>query len=221
MRYKIKLLCVLLFLLSYVCPVFALTGEEAMTRLMSRLNSADTIKGRLTISYQTGEVYSGIFMYMRPGKMYVKFTDPPGKLIITNGKKLWTYDASTEVCGIQELETTEADKDKENSENHGKDVKPRLMGGISRFFRTYEAKFIEDPSQPAIELVNEGRKYSEVKFVLTKDFIPVNAVFKDINSDGFVIKFFDVKTGEKIAPGVFNFKAPANAQVVKNPLDIR
>jgi outer membrane lipoprotein-sorting protein len=202
----------------YSAPVFALTGDEAMAKLADRLTGAGTIKGKIAISYQSGEIYSGIFMYMHPGKMYVKFTDPPGKLIVTNGKKLWVYDSATDVCGAQELETVEvADKDPEKA----KDIKPKLMGGITRFLKTYETRISENSSQPVIELSNESKKYSEIKFILNPDFMLTSAVFKDREGDGFVIKLSDMKFGENITPGVFNFKAPANAQLVKNPLDIR
>jgi outer membrane lipoprotein-sorting protein len=218
---KIRTIIFVLCLLCYSSSVFALTGEEAMAKLVERLAGADTLKGKITISYQSGEVYSGIFIYMHPGKMYMKFSDPPGKLIVTNGKKLWVYDAATDVCGVQELETEEAGSDKQDNDKQTKGIKPKLMGGISRFLRTYETRFSEGSSQPVIELSNESKKYSEIKFILNPDFMLSSAVFKDKEGDGFMIKLSDVKIGEKITPGVFNFKAPDNAQVVKNPLDIR
>jgi outer membrane lipoprotein-sorting protein len=218
---KIQTIVFVLCLLCYSASVSALTGEEAMAKLIERLAGADTLKGKITISYQSGEIYSGIFMYMHPGKMYVKFTDPPGKLIVTNGKKLWVFDAATDVCGVQELETEEVVSDKQDNDKQTKGIKPKLMGGISRFFRTYETKISENPTQPVIELSNESKKYSEIKFILNPDFMLSSAVFKDKEGDGFSIKLSDVKIGEKITPGVFNFKAPDNAQVVKNPLDIR
>ncbi len=216
---RIHTALVMFFLIICCCPVYALTGDEAMAKLIDRLAGAETIKGKIAISYQSGEAYSGIFIYMHPGKMYVKFTDPPGKLIVTNGKKLWVYDSATDVCGVQELETIEAaDKD---PEKRSKDIRPKLTGGISRFFRTYEARINVDTPLPVIELFNESKKYSEIKFMLNSDYMLTGAVFKDKEGDGFVIKLSDVKLGVSVPPGVFNFKAPANAQVVKNPLDIR
>jgi outer membrane lipoprotein-sorting protein len=215
-----KAILLSLYLMIYSSPVFALTGDEAMAKLVERLAGAETIKGKMAISYQSGEIYSGIFMYMHPGKIYVKFTDPPGKLIVTNGKKLWVYDSATDVCGVQELETVDV-PDKQDTDKQSRDIKPKLMGGISKFFRTYETRISENTSPPVIELYNENKKYSEIKFILNADFMLSSAVFKDKEGDGFLIKFSDVKIGEKITPGVFNFKAPANAQVVKNPLDVR
>jgi outer membrane lipoprotein-sorting protein len=218
---KIRIIIISLFLLYFASSVSALTGEEAMAKLVDRLAGAETMKGKITISYQSGEIYSGIFIYAHPGKMYIKFTDPPGKLIVTNGKKLWVYDSTTDVCGVQELETEEIKPDKDDTEKQTKAIKPKLMGGISRFFKTYEARMSENSSQPVIELSNESKKYSDIKFILNPDFMLSSAVFKDKEGDGFMIKLSDVKIGEKITPGVFNFKAPDNAQIVKNPLDIR
>ncbi|MBN2403647.1 MAG: outer membrane lipoprotein carrier protein LolA [Spirochaetes bacterium] len=192
-----------------------------MAKLIERMDSAETMKGKITISFQSGESYSGVFTYMHPGKIYVKFNDPPGKIIVTNGKKLWVYDSSTDVCGVQELDTEDSESDKEDGDKQSGEIKAKLMGGISKFFRTYEASISENTSQSVIELVNDNRKYSDIKFIVNLEFLLTSAVFKDKNGDGFVIKLSDVKIGEKITPGVFDFKAPANAQVVKNPLDIR
>ncbi len=180
------------------------------------------MKGQLTLTYQSGEVFSGIFMYMNPGKIYIKLTDPPGKLIITDSKKLWVYDSTTDVCGVQELEMKEEDAAKEHGEKQGNDIKTKLRGGIERFLRGYEVKSVSsDPLSYTIEMVSEKRKYSDIKLVIDTNFILVKAVFKDKNEDGFSVKLSDVIFGEKIPPGLFNFNVPANAQVVKNPMDIR
>jgi len=203
-------------IVSLTDPVFPITGDEAIAKFADRLN-AETVKGNLTITYQSGEMYSGIFMYMKPGKMYIKFSDPPGKLIVTNGKRLWVYDSTSAVCGVQELETEGEAKDKGDE-----GLKPRLSGGILGFLHGYNAKIIESPTQKVIELTDESKKYSEVKLILTPDFMLSSVVFKNKGADGgFAVKLSDVRTGEKITPGIFNFKAPSNAQIVKNPLDIR
>lgn len=220
MKYKIILLMLLLIPVSIsinFSAASALTGDEALAKLSEKLANAGTMKGKINISYQSGEIYSGIFMYMQPGKLYVKFTDPPGKLIVTNGKKLWIYDSTTDVCGVQELETYG-----EVSEDNEKQIRPRLRGGIQQFLQGYESTYTSgSSSQNIIELVNPNKIYSDIKFILNSDFMIISAVFKNADGNGFSIKLSDVKTGDKITPGIFNFKAPANAQVIKNPLDVR
>lgn len=199
-----------------------MTAEETISRFNERFASIETMKGQVSVSYQSGEIYSGIFMYSNPGKIYIQFTNPPGKFIVTNGKKLWAYDSSTDVCGVQEMDV-EDEEDKQGNKTQNKDIKPKLKGGIERFIRNYEARLAEpeNPESKIIELVNEKWKYSDIKLFLDQEFLPVKAIFMDKDGDGFIIKLSDIKIGENIVPGIFNFNVPANAQVVKNPLDIR
>ena len=69
--------------------------------------------------------------------------------------------------------------------------------------------------------VSRQLQYSEIKVVLNSDFFPKGMIFKNIDDEGFTIELKDISTGERITPGIFNFDVPADAQVVKNPLDIR
>jgi outer membrane lipoprotein-sorting protein len=216
------LILILTGLLLNASGAVSLEGNEVINKLNERFKSIDTMKGQLTITYQSGEVFSGIFMYMNPGKIYVKLTDPPGKLIITDNKKLWVYDSTTDVCGVQELEMNEEDEDKEAVEKQENDIKTKLRGGIERFLRGYEVIDISgDALSYVIEMVNDKRKYSDVKLFIDAEFMLSKAIFKDKNEDGFSVELSGISTGEIIPPGLFNFNVPANAQVVKNPLDIR
>ncbi|MBN2040266.1 MAG: outer membrane lipoprotein carrier protein LolA [Spirochaetes bacterium] len=223
MRINIFLITLLLII---PLPVFSMTGEEAVQKINESLESFETMKGKLTVSYTSGETYSGIFMYSNPGKIYVKFMNPLEKFIVTNGKKLWAYDSSTDVCGVQDIEIEDEEDDEAGDKKTiGKkpEEEPKLTGGLERFFRNYEPAFIEsgNPEENIIELVNEKWRYTLIKLVLNKDFMLVKAVFTDKNGEGFTVKLSDIKTGENIIPGLFNFNVPANAQIVKNPLDIR
>lgn len=219
---KYRIIFILLTILYHSSYAFPMTGEEAMMKLNERLAGEGTLQGKISISYQSGQTYSGIFMYMKPGKIYVKLTEPPGKLIITNGRRLWVYDSLTDICGVQEMDTEEASSGSEVDNKPGNGIRSKLKGGIQMFFNNYKTKLVSDnPSQYTIELTNESRQYSEIKFVLNSDFMLTSASFNDKNGDGFVIKLSEVKTGEKIAPGLFNFNVPAEAQVIKNPLDVR
>jgi outer membrane lipoprotein-sorting protein len=222
---KYKIFFIILFIFCVSSHAFPMTGEEAMIKLNERLAGAGTLTGKISISYQSGQNYSGIFIYMKPGKIYMKFTEPPGKVIVTNGKKLWVYDSLTDVCGVQEMDTEEvsAEIDPEKKDvKPGTEIRAKLRGGIYYLYKSYETKLISDnPSQYTVELTNESRMYSKIKVVLNSDFMLASASFNDKNGEGFVIKLSDVKSGEKITPGLFNFNVPAEAQVIKNPLDVR
>jgi outer membrane lipoprotein-sorting protein len=47
------------------------------------------------------------------------------------------------------------------------------------------------------------------------------AVFRNEKGDGFAATFSGITVNEPISPGSFDFSVPSNAQLVKNPLDIR
>jgi outer membrane lipoprotein-sorting protein len=222
---KSKIVNIIIFIFFITSYAYSMTGEEAMLKLNERLNSAGTLSGKISFSYQSGQTFSGIFMYMKPGKIYVKFTEPPGKVIVTNGRRLWVYDSLTDVCGVQEIDTeevsTEAEPDNKDAKS-GTETRAKLRGGIFFLYKSYTSKLIsDDSSQHTVELTNDNRMYSNIKIVLNSDFMLNSASFSDKNGGGFVIKLSDVKAGEKIAPGLFNFNVPAEAQVIKNPLDVR
>lgn len=225
---KIKrdsLICVFLsasILLLYHSPALGLTGNEAFEKLKERLAAIDTMKGIISIAYPTGDLYSGKFQYMPPGRIHIDLSNPPGKKIISNGKRLWVYDVSTDVCGVQELYAEDEENDKELDEEEKKKKELKIKGGLENLFNGYEAILISESDKGVIiEIRNEFRKYTEIQLTLDKSFMLSSARFTDKEGIRFVMKITDLKFGEKPIPGLFNFDVPANAQVVKNPLDIR
>lgn len=221
---KIKIIAIIICILFPVYG-FSITGEEALENLRARFFGAETIKGKVSLTFQSGESYSGSFIYERSGKIIIRLTEPPGKIIVTNGKKLWVYDITTDVCGVQEIDTGDDEMDKEKSAAVSEEESAeafKLTGGIDRFIRGYEIISVSEKSPGyTIVLSSESRKYSEIELNIDGEFMLTKAVFRDKNGEGYAVKLSDIKTGESILPGAFNFDVPANAQVVKNPLDVR
>ena len=223
MRFLIN---IIIFCLIFYSSAFSMTGPEALEKLQERFFGAETVKGKVSLTFQSGESYSGSFVYEQSGKIIIRLVEPPGKIIVTNGKKLWVYDITTDVCGVQEIDIKDKDEKKDNKDKTAAgeetDEAVRLTGGIGRFIKTYEViSFSENAPGYVITLYNEKRKYSEIELSIDAEFMLTKAVFKDKNGEGYAVKLSDIKTGESILPGAFNFDVPANAQVVKNPLDVR
>ena len=182
---------------------FAMTGDEAVAKMKSRIYVASTMRGVITMSHSSGEMYTGSFKYMAPGKFSIQFSTPPGKTIVTNGKKLWVFDKADNVCGVQDVDKT-------------------FSGGIAGYVNGYIA--IASPSGAAdtiIRLKSPNRTYRDIAILVDSSYMPKKITFRQENGDGFTATLSNVVINEPMAVGAFDFNAPANAQVVKNPLNVR
>lgn len=219
MRY-LKIILILIFIIPE--SLFSLTDKEVFEKLKERFGNITTLKGTISISYSTGETYTGNFQYQPPGQVYIKFSNPPGKIIASNKKKLYVYDAATELCGIQELYYEDEEKDQELDEEEKKEKEEKINGGLENIFDLYKPALIsEENEEYTLELINEKQKLKKISLNLDKTFFLLNAQFFENDETFYSVQLSNLKFDEKIMPGLFNFNVPANAQVVKNPLDIR
>ena len=209
----------LLFFNTVALPI---EGNELFEKAKDRLIKVTTVKGTISITFETGQIYTGEFQYMPPGKIFINITDPPGKTIVSNGKKLWVHDSSSDLCGVQDLFTKDAERDRNLSEDEKKAGEYKMKGGLEFFFSSYKITVLsEEPGGYTIELKNENRFYTEVLMKLDKNYLLQNARFTDKQGAQFLIKLSNLRFNEKIFTGLFDFNVPANAQLVKNPLDVR
>jgi outer membrane lipoprotein-sorting protein len=188
------------FLLSGILT--AATGDEAVEKFKSRFYSIQTMKGIISISYSSGESMVGAFRYMAPGKFYIKFTAPAGKEISTNGKRLWIYDKGNNVCGIQE-------------------VSPTYSGGVAGYIKNYMALASSSGNDTMIKLKSPDQFYRDIIIMADSSFMIKKVTFRTEKGDGFAATFSNLVLNEPIPIGAFDFNVPSNAQVVKNPLDVR
>ncbi len=189
--------------LTHAPAVSALTGDEAVGKFQARMNGVGTMSGTISWMYQSGQGYSGNFKYMAPGRLLVKFTSPSGRILSSNGRRLWVFDSSSNICGVQDL---------------ARGGSGGLAGLVSGYLAILTA---QGPSGYTIKLKNSERGYSDVTLVLDGSFLPRKIVLLTKAGDGMSISFSNVQTGESMAPGIFDFSVPSNAQLVKNPLDVK
>ncbi len=181
----------------------AMTGEEALKKFQNRMYGIDTMAGNITWMYHSGQSYTGTFKYMSPGKIHVKFTSPSGRVLATNGKRLWVYDSSSNICGVQ-------------------DVGMGGSGGIAGLVNGYLAILTaQGPSGYTLKLKNSEKTYSEIILVLDGSFMLKKAVLNSKDGEGMTVTLTNVRTGVSMIPGMFDFNVPSNAQVVKNPLNVK
>ncbi len=182
--------------------IHALTGDEAIGRMQACMNGIKTMRGVISWSHSSGYMYTGNFKYMAPGKIFVKFTNPSGKIISSNGRKLFLYDPSSNICGVQELGRGGS-------------------GGIAGLVSGYQSIVMGGGGTYTIKLKNESRHYSNITLIVDSSFFLKKAVMKTNDGSILTISLSGIITGEGMSPGIFDFTPPSGAQRVENPLNIK
>jgi len=199
-RYIVHVIACVLVLSS---SAFALTGEEAVRGMQQRLSAVSRISGVISITYATGETMTGSFVYARPNKLHIKFSNPSGKEVVTNGRKLWVYSPSSKICGSQDLD-------------------PGLSGGLGAVVNGYPAIMTSQRSDGyTVKLKDDTKHYSEIQLGLSRDFFPEKMVFRTSDGKGFTIILTNINFSPRVIDSFFDFNVPSNCQVVKNPLNIK
>jgi len=182
---------------------FAVTGDEAVARFQKRMYSAGKLTGIISWSTGSGMTYTGSFKYLNPGKIYIKFSSPAGKTIVSNGKKLWVYSPASNIVGVQDLGRGGS-------------------GGIASFTKGYFAIVTGQGSGGyTIKLKNNEKRFSEIILMTDSTFFLKRAIFKTKAGMAYNFSISNISTSAAVVPTIFSFDVPASAQVVKNPLNIQ
>ena len=195
---------ILTFILSLIfmfsaMPNYAITADEAMAKFRSRMYGAGGLSGTLSWGYETDMQYSASFKYL-PGKIYIKFSNPSGKIIVCNGRKLWVYNQANNICGVQDMAGG--------------------SGGLAGLLVGYNGIVTSQGSGGYnLKLSKPGSAYPEVILRLDSTFFPRSVSLKD--ASGSSLRFMINLDSGPVMNSQFEFNVPSNAQVVKNPLEIK
>ncbi len=198
---KIKLL-ILSGALIASASLFAVTGEEALEKFRARMAGIGVMSGTISWTSPSGFIYTGHFNYMAPDKIHIKFSNPGGKTIVSNGKKLWVYDSGSNICGIQDLGSSRS-------------------GGIAALTSGYSAIASGQGGGYMLKLQNPEKHYSEITITTDESFTLRRAVLKSKEGTISAFTLSNLNTSPNIVRTIFDFKVPSNAQSINNPLDIR
>lgn len=159
--------------------------------------------GRMTRS-ERGELF-----LQKPGRMRWKYTDPAGKLFVTDGKFAYYYSPAT----------NQVDKAKLKETDDMRAPLAFLMGRLDfkrdfKEFRTYqEGKNTYIVATPK----NEKAPYTQVAFVVNPQYqiemLRVNGQDQSI----LVYRLADEKMNPPLDPAMFTFQPPAGARIVDAP----
>ena len=200
---KKRILIITIIFISLCDYSFAITGDEALTSFRGRMNSIGKLTGIISWSHSSGETYTGSFKYMSPGKIYIKFSSPSGKIIVSNGRSLWVYSPGSSVCGVQDLGGGGS-------------------GGIAALTTGYFAIVTaQGPGGYTIKLKNNEKSFSEIILMVDSTFFLRKAVLKSKDGGTYNFSISNVSASTSVIPSIFDFNVPSNSQVVKNPLNIK
>jgi outer membrane lipoprotein-sorting protein len=181
---------------------YAITGDEALASFRNRMNGISKLTGIISWSHSGGETYTGSFKYMNPGKIYIKFSSPAGKVIVSNGKSLWVYTPGSNICGVQDLAGGGS-------------------GGIAALTSGYLAIVTaQGPGGYTIKLKGNDKSFPEIILMVDSTFFLKKAILKSKDGGTYNFSISNISTAAVI-PSIFDFNVPSGAQVVKNPLNIK
>lgn len=180
----------------------ALSGEEGIQRLQQRMAAVSRVSGIVSITYESGETMTGAFVYSRPNKLNIKFSNPAGKQLITNGRKLWVYNPVSKICGVQDLDQA-------------------VSGGLGAMVAGYPSIITPRGDGYTLKLKDEGKHYQEINIALTRDFFPERIMFRTADGREFTIVLTNLNFSPTVIDSIFDFNVPSNCQVVKNPLNVK
>ena len=184
-----------------------LKGVEA------RYNSAQTLEVEFAYTYsfrnrKTSE--KGTLFLRKPGRMRWQYAEPAGKLFVSDGNLLYSY--------IPEERRAEKTKFKETEDMRA--PLAFLLGRLDfqRDFGEYRTATQGGPQGGDVFITalpkSDKMPYTEVSFLVTKDFAIRRVVVK--GQDGSVTDF--TFAGEKrngaVGDAMFTFSAPAGVEVV-------
>ena len=200
---KLLRLTIITALVLRTVSLFPLSGEEAVEKFRSRMLRLPKLTGVISWTALDGQTYSGSFKYLAPDRIYVKFSSPTEKVLVSNGKTLWIFNPGNKMCGVQEL------------------AKGSTSGGIANLVTGYNGIASGGDTGYTIKLKNDDKQYPEIILSVDLSYLLRGAIFK--REDGRILSFSisDVSTKAEVRPTLFDFKVPKGVQIIKNPLNIR
>jgi len=199
---KLRLFLITILFISICSDLFAITGDEALASFRGRMSRIGKLTGIISWTSSAGESYTGSFKYLSPNKIYVKFSSPSGKTIVSNGRSLWVYSPSSNICGVQDV-------------GGG-------SGGIAAFTSGYLAIVTASgPGGYTIKLKNNEKSFNEIILIVDSSFFLRKATLRTQGGVTYDFTLSNVSSEAAVIPSIFDFSVPASAQIVKNPLNIK
>ena len=195
--------------------VLASAGDLSTTHLLkaveSRYNRAQTLQVKFAETYsgtgQAARTEAGVLYLRKPGRMRWEYTQPTGKLFVSDGKEVYLYLPGENRVDKMPLKDTE-------------DMRAPLaflLGKLNfeREFQNIQAKAEGDGFLVTADPKSESLPYSKVEFLVSPTFAirKLHIVGQDQSILDFT--FDDEKLNPALANSLFQFHPPPGAEVVE------
>lgn len=172
--------------------IYSQSSGEKLKAIIAAWDGLQSLRASVTVNGMSGQL-----SYLRPYNFHLKLSD--GRVISANRNILWIYSPKSSIAGKQDLRGG--------------------TGGVGGLLSGYEN--IVDMGN-TLKLTSSTRHYQEIYVTVGADKIIRSLRMKAKGSSSYTeITFSGVQKNVGLPSSLFNFHAPANAQVVENPLNQR
>lgn len=197
-----------LFALLCVLPLAAHAG--AIDKLKSfiaatRSGQADFTQVVLNRNGERIQSASGTMQFVRPGKFRWEYRKPYEQLIVGDGAKFWLYDVDLQQVTVKKLDTALGSSP------------AALLSGSNEIERGFALKDIgEHDGLDWLEATPKNKDTSFENIRMAFDARSELAVMelRDTFGQDTVLRFFNMKRNPQLAPSLFRFVPPKDADVL-------
>ena len=219
---RIIILYVCIFYIGQVQAQFV-HHAEVVAEVKKKFKDIETYKANFSIKIMESgkqKVSSGIVYYRKKSKINFTFLNPPGDLIISNGRKMWVYIKRLNTVGVQTLDIKKANL----YQSVGQE-------GLISLFQRYHYRF-DSINQPRDvlnykhyvlsldEKVDSGSFHKITLYVNANTKLIRKLVAISRSGRRVELEFKRIKLGEELSNSLFTYRVEGNTRVVENPLTV-
>ena len=202
-------------LLTGLLAVCAFAADPRLDKLLNgveaRYNKTKTLQVLFKEDYtplgHSKLTESGILMLRKPLRMRWDYSQPPGKLVMSDGKILWIYTPSE--SRVEKVKLQESD-----------DMRAPLAFLLGKLhfekeFRNLQGKAEGPDTRITAEPKTDNLPYSAVEFLVAQDFHIREVKVTGFNKSIIHFTFDQERLDPKLDDKLFNFQVPKGAELVE------
>ncbi len=197
--------------LALVAPLFAadLDLPKTLKAVENRYNHAKTLEVSFSETYKTQgrtRTESGNLLLRKPGRMRWQYTDPAGKLFVSDGKNVYYYSPETNRAEKMKLKETE-------------DMRAPMAFLLGRLdFDKDFGRYTAHPEDNGVFITAQPKSdrlpYREVSFLVGSDNQIQRLIVTGQDSSVLAFSFSGEKLNPPITDQMFRFQLPKGAEFV-------